>query len=197
MPPLYIGVLGSTRGTCLESIIIAIETGNLNATIEIVVSNKVDAPILERARRHGIEAHFLDPVGQTREEFDAKITRLLQDKKVDLIILIGYMRLLSPSFVARWKNKIMNIHPSLLPAFAGGMDLNVHRAVLASGTKETGCTIHFVDEGVDTGKIIVQNKCSVMDSDTPETLKSRVQALEGAAFIEAIKWFQSKQNANL
>lgn len=91
----------------------------------------------------------------------------------------------------------MNIHPSLLPAFAGGMDLNVHRAVLASGTKETGCTIHFVDEGVDTGKIIVQNKCSVMDSDTPETLKSRVQALEGAAFIEAIKWFQSKQNANL
>ena len=155
-----------------------------------MISNKPDAYILERARRHGIEAHFLDPAGKTREAFDEAVMKTLDEKKIDLVLLIGYMRFLSPCFVARWRSHVMNVHPSLLPAFAGGMDMNVHQAVLDAGVTETGCTIHYVDEGADTGPIIVQKKCSVDPEDTVETLKAKVQTLEGEAFIEAIQSFQ-------
>jgi formyltetrahydrofolate-dependent phosphoribosylglycinamide formyltransferase len=120
------------------------------------------------------------------------ILRTLKEKNIDLVLLIGYMRILSPAFVSEWRNKIMNVHPSLLPAFAGGMDLNVHQAVIDARMIETGCTIHFVDEGADTGPIIVQKKCSVDAWDTPDTLKTKVQQLEGEAFVEAIQMFQQK-----
>jgi formyltetrahydrofolate-dependent phosphoribosylglycinamide formyltransferase len=181
---LKMAVLGSTRGTDMEAIIDAIEEGQLAATIDIVISNKPNAYILERAGNHKIPSVCL-----LREE---DMLRTLQEKNIDLIILIGYMHILSPVFVGKWRNKIMNVHPSLLPAFAGGMDLDVHQAVLNSGIKETGCTIHFVDEGADTGPIIVQKKCSVDALDTPETLKVKVQQLEGEAFVEAIQMFQSR-----
>lgn len=186
--PLKLGILGSTRGTDMQAIIDAIDRKELDAMIEIVVSNKPDAYILERAKRHGI------PTYQSRNESD--ILRALQEKKIDLILLIGYMRLLSPLFVNTWRNKIMNVHPSLLPAFAGGMDMNVHQAVLDARVKESGCTIHFVDEGADTGAILIQKKCAVDPYDTAETLKAKVQELEGAAFIEAIKWFQTNCMSN-
>ena len=114
----------------------------------------------------------------------------MDEKKVDLILLIGYMRILSAPFVNKYKNKILNVHPSLLPAFAGGMDLNVHEEVIKSGVKETGCTIHLVDEGVDSGKIILQKKCFVSPSDTTETLKKKVQKLEGSAWVEVLKRFE-------
>jgi len=108
-----------------------------------------------------------------------------------LILLIGYMRILSPTFTTKYKNKILNVHPSLLPKFAGGMDTNVHEEVLKAGEKETGCTIHLVDEGVDTGKIILQKSYQIKSADTPETLKQKVQKLEGEAFIEVIKNYKS------
>ena len=181
-----LAVLGSTRGTDLQAIIDAIKTGQLEASIEIVISNKADAYILERAKNHNLKAFFLDPKGLDREEYDTRLSTMLEQYRPDLILLIGYMKILSPEFVRRWKGKIWNVHPSLLPKFAGGINLNVHQAVLDAGEQETGCSIHEVDEGVDTGKIILQKKCSVESSDTADTLKAKVQKLEGEAFIEAI-----------
>jgi len=187
---LRLAVLGSTRGTDMQAIIEAIKKGELNASIEVVISNKPDAYILERAKNNELEAVFINQKDKTREQFDEEILKILDEKKVDLILLIGYMRILSAPFTQKYKNKIMNVHPSLLPAFAGGMDLNVHEEIIKAGVKETGCTIHYVDEGVDTGKIILQKKCSVLPTDTPETLKERVQKLEGEAWVEIIKNFK-------
>ena len=181
-----LGILGSTRGTDMLALIKAIENQQLNARIEIVISNKKDAIILERARQHNLNAEFVDPAQLTRELYDQKISEVLHSHQVDLVILIGYMRILSNEFVNTWRNKIINVHPSLLPAFAGGMDGNVHQAVLNSGVKETGCTVHYVTEEVDAGPILVQKKCPVLPSDTVDSLKERVQKLEGEALVEAI-----------
>jgi phosphoribosylglycinamide formyltransferase-1 len=186
---IKLAVLGSTKGTDLQAIIDAIRDGQLQASVDIVISNKPDAYILERAQHHGIETQYVDQRGKTREAFDQEVLNILTEKQVDLVLLIGYMRLLSPLFVNAWRNKILNVHPSLLPAFAGGMDLNVHQAVLDAHVKETGCTVHIVDEGADTGPIVVQKKCTVDPGETVETLKAKVQALEGEAFIEAIQQF--------
>jgi phosphoribosylglycinamide formyltransferase-1 len=189
--PIRLAVLGSTRGTDLQAIIDAIKSGLLKAEIVCVISDKKDAYILERAKQHGIEALFINPKGLTREEYDKLIMdEIEKHSPVDLILLIGYMRILSNQFVKKYKWRIINIHPSLLPAFAGGMDLNVHKAVLDYGVKVTGCTLHFVDEGVDTGPIILQKPVMVDDDDTPETLKAKVQKAEQEVLIEAIKLFQ-------
>jgi len=188
---LRIGVLGSTRGTDLEGIFKAIDEGRLrDVEIACVISNKRDAYILERARQRGVEAIFIDPKGKDRETYDKEVSAELDKRGVDLILLIGYMRILSPWFVNKYRWRIMNIHPSLLPAFAGGMDLEVHKAVLDYGVKVTGCTLHFVDEGVDTGPIILQKAVPVEEDDTPETLKPKVQKAEQEIIIEAIKLFQ-------
>ncbi len=187
---IHLAVLGSTRGTDLQTIINAIESSALDAKIEIVISNKSDAYILQRAREHNIEVIFIDPTNKTREQFDAEIIRILETKSIDLILLIGYMRILSAPFIQKYPNRIVNVHPSLLPAFAGGMNTDVHAQVLASGVRETGCTVHFVDEGVDTGKIILQKRCAVEPTDTVESLKNKVQKLEGEALIEVIKNFK-------
>jgi len=191
--PLRIAVLGSTRGTDLQAIIDSIREGKLYAEIVCVISNKKDAYILERARMNGIEAIFLDPKGLSREEYDRIVIRELEKREpIDLILLIGYMRILSKVFVDRFRWRILNIHPSLLPAFAGGMDLEVHKAVLDYGVKVTGCTLHFVDEGVDTGPILIQKVVDVSDDDTSVTLKAKVQKKEQEALIEAIRIFQEK-----
>lgn len=191
MGKLRIGVLGSTRGTDLEGIFKAIDEGRLrDVEIACVISNKRDAYILERARQRGVEAIFIDPKGKDRETYDKEVSAELDKRGVDLILLIGYMRILSPWFVNKYRWRIMNIHPSLLPAFAGGMDLEVHKAVLDYGVKVTGCTLHFVDEGVDTGPIILQKAVPVEEDDTPETLKPKVQKAEQEIIIEAIKLFQ-------
>lgn len=184
---IRLGVLGSTRGTNLLSIAEAIEAKQMHASVSIVISNKADALILSRGKHLGFATEYVDPVGLSREAYDQKISALLLDHQVDLVVLIGYMRILSSPFVAAWRDKIINIHPSLLPAFAGKMDLEVHRAVIESQVKETGCTVHYVTEAVDEGPILLQKKCPVFPSDTPETLKQRVQTLEGAALVEAIE----------
>ena len=189
--PIRIAVLGSTRGTDLQAVIDAIESGRLNAEIVCVISNRKKAYILERARKHGIRAVFISSKGLSREEYDKKLLEeLKKHSPVDLILLIGYMRILSSLFVRRYRWRIMNIHPSLLPAFAGGMDLEVHKAVLDYGVKVTGCTLHFVDEGVDMGPIILQKPVLIDEDDTPETLKPKVQKAEQEVIIEAIQLFQ-------
>lgn len=197
---LHLIVLGSTRGTDMQAIIDAIKNGELDAKIEIVISNKPDAYILERARQNGIEAVYVgikkDGVKKMRQGFDAKVLKILEQKPVDLVLLIGYMRILSPLFIQKFKGRIFNVHPSLLPAFAGGMDMDVHAEVLKAGVRETGCTVHIVDEGVDTGPVVIQKKCPVEAEETAETLKAKVQALEGEALIEAIKFFKYDEHQN-
>ncbi len=191
--PLKIAVLASTKATDLQRIIDEINAGNLNAKIEVLISDKKDAYALTRAEQNNIEAIFLDPKGLTREEYDKKIMEILEAKNVDLILLIGYMRILSKDFVRKYKNRIMNIHPSLLPAFGGGMDKEVHKAVLERGCKITGCTLHFVDESVDGGPIIIQKSCEVDKNDTVDTLKAKVQKLEQDALVEGIKLFSENK----
>ncbi len=189
MSKLRIGVLASTRGTDLQAIIDEIEAGRLDAEVSIVVSNKEDAYALERARKHGIKAVYLDSRGKTREEFDRDVMELLEKEGVEVIALIGYMRLLSREFVQKYMNRIMNVHPSLLPAFAGGMDENVHKTILEHGAKVSGCTIHFVDEGADTGPIILQEAVPVEEDETVDSLKEKVQAAEKKLFPEALRLF--------
>lgn len=186
---INIGVLASTKASDLQGVIDAIEAGKLEAKISVLISNKKDAYCLERAKKHNIKAVFIDGKGKEREDFDKEVAKVLKENKVKLILLIGYMRYLSKWFVNKYRNKIMNIHPSLLPAFAGGMDLNVHEEILKHGCKVTGCTLHFVDEGADTGPIIAQKAIPILENDTADTLKEKVQKLEQECIIEGIKLF--------
>lgn len=184
---LKVGVLGSTRGTALQGILDAIGAGALDAEIVLVVSDKKSASILDRAEKHGVPALFLDPSGLKREAYDAQVSSALHEFGVELVLLIGYMRIVSAKFVETWKGRLLNVHPSLLPAFGGLMNQKVHEAVLAAGVRETGCTIHQVTEEVDGGPIVLQKKCPVLSGDTVEMLKDRVQALEQSAFVEVLQ----------
>lgn len=192
-----IAVLASTRGTDLQAIIDEIKAKKLKVDLACVISNVVDCYALQRARDQGFDGIFIDPKEKTREEFDREMAKILDERNVDLIVLVGYMRVLSTWFVRHFKNRIINVHPALLPKFGGKnfYGQNVHEAVLAAKEKETGMTIHFVDEGVDTGKIIVQKKVTVDPADTPETLKAKVQALEKKWYPEVIKQFVKGQIA--
>ncbi len=184
---LKVGVLVSGRGSNLQAIIDASEAGRIGAVVAIVISDVADAFALQRARTHGIEAAFVDPrLFKTRESFDSAIIDLLRKREVDLVCLAGFMRLLSPHFVREFRNRIMNIHPALLPAFPG---LHAQRKALQHGTKISGCTVHFVDEGTDTGPIIIQAVVPVLDDDTEETLSARILAYEHNIYPRAIQLF--------
>ncbi|MBU0727220.1 phosphoribosylglycinamide formyltransferase [Patescibacteria group bacterium] len=189
-----LGVLGSTKGTDLQAIIDAIGQKMLDATIEVVISNSSNAYILERAENHNIPNFFVSHLDKNRDEFDGEMSAILKVYEVDLILLIGFMRILSAKFCREWKDRILNVHPSLLPKYAGGMDTNVHEEVIKNKDTETGCTIHYVTDKVDNGPILIQKKCSVDKNDTSYSLKKKVQALEGIAFIDAIKLFQKEIN---
>jgi phosphoribosylglycinamide formyltransferase-1 len=191
---IRLGILGSTNGTDLQAILDAISKKVLNANVSVVISNRKNAYILERVQSYNIPNYFISHKGLTRQEFDYKITKWLKRYNVDLILLIGYMRILSKNFCLEWKDKILNVHPSLLPKYAGGMDNDVHKKVLKNNDSETGCTIHFVTEELDAGPILVQKKCVVEVNDTPSSLKKRVQKLEGQAFLEAINLIQNNKN---
>ena len=188
---LRVGVLGSTRGTALQGILDAIAAGTLAVDLVLVVSDRAAAPILDRARACGVPAHFLDPAGMSREAYDARVAEALQESGAQLVLMIGYMRIVSAAFVEAWRGRLLNVHPSLLPAFGGMMDKSVHEAVLAAGVAETGCTIHQVTEDVDAGPIVLQRRCPVLPGDTADTLKARVQALEQAAFVEVLKGWRA------
>jgi len=183
---INIGVLGSTKGTDLQAILDAIHSKKLSATVSTVISNRKNAYILDRAKDHSVPFYFISHKGKDRKDFDAEMTEVLKKHEVDLVLLIGFMRILSSSFCREWRDRILNVHPSLLPKYAGGMDTNVHEEVLKNKDKETGCTIHFVTDELDSGPILIQKKCAVEEGDTVETLKSKVQTLEGEAFLEAI-----------
>ncbi|MBK53877.1 MAG: phosphoribosylglycinamide formyltransferase [Candidatus Marinimicrobia bacterium] len=192
---LKLAVLGSTRGTDLDAIVSAIDEGILNATIKLVISNKENAYILKRAEKNNIKSMFLSDYSVTREEYGNLLNKIFIDNNVDIVLLIGFMRILSKSFCKKWDNKILNVHPSLLPKYAGGINNNVHRDVLKNKDSETGCTIHYVTANVDSGPILIQKKCEVQPGDTIESLKDRVQDLEGQAFIEALHLIENKNYA--
>ena len=183
---IKLGILGSTNGTDLQAIFEAEKTKKLNAKVNVVISNKENAYILKRAKNHGVPAVFINHKNKKRKDFDSEISIELKKNNIDLILLIGFMRILSAEFCNAWQGKILNVHPSLLPKYSGGMDINVHDEVIANGDKESGCTIHFVTEELDSGPILIQRKCKVINGETAETLKSKVQHLEGLAFVEAI-----------
>ena len=184
---IRLGVLGSTKGSDLQAVLDAIHNDALDAAVVVVISNRENSYILERARNHNIPDVFVPHTGRTRNEFDQEISATLLKHNADLVLLIGFMRILSEEFCRKWQDRLLNVHPSLLPKYAGGVDTNVHEKVLRNGDMETGCTIHFVTEEVDAGPILIQKKCVVTRADTVESLKKKVQQLEGVAFIEAIE----------
>ena len=191
---IRLGVLGSTRGTDLEAILSAINNKKLAAEVSVVISNRENAYILARAKNHNVPAFFISHKDKSREEFDKNVTTILKQYNVELVLLIGFMRILSAEFCQAWRDRVLNVHPSLLPKYAGGMDMNVHEEVLKNGDRETGCTIHFVTETVDGGPVLVQKRCTVETNETMATLKLKVQALEGGAFIEAIQLIQNNKH---
>ncbi len=179
-----IGILLSGRGSNFEAIARNIASGQIpNARIAIVISNKPDAGGLETARRLGLTALVIPSKGKDREQHDREVVAALKESKVDLICLAGYMRLLSPWFVQQFPHRILNIHPSLLPSFPG---LEAQQQAFAYGVKVAGCTVHFVDEELDHGAIIVQKTVSVMDGDDEHTLAERILKQEHIAYSEAI-----------
>jgi phosphoribosylglycinamide formyltransferase-1 len=180
-----LGILLSGRGSNFLAIADSVAAKRIpDARIAIVISNRSDAPGIEIARQRGLPTLVIPSKGKLREEHDRASVSALQEKKVDLICLAGYMRLLSPWFVQQFPLKILNIHPSLLPAFPG---LEAQEQAFAFGVKVTGCTVHFVDEELDHGAIIVQKTVAVLDSDDERTLSARILEQEHIAYIEAIR----------
>lgn len=179
-----IGVLISGRGSNFEALAASVNAGRIpGAEIAIVLSNREDAPGLDRARARGIPARGIASKGLEREAFDRQIAAALEEKRVDLVCLAGYMRLLSPYFVRAFPNRILNIHPSLLPAFPG---LEAQRQALEHGAKFTGATVHFVDEQLDAGRIIIQAVVPVENGDTVDTLSARILVEEHRIYTEAV-----------
>lgn len=184
---LPIGVLISGGGTNLQAIIDTIESGKLDAKIEVVLSNKADAYGLERARKHGIPTDVLNHKNfSTREAFDQAVVASLGARGVELVVLAGFMRLLSPVFIKAYSNRIMNIHPALLPAFPG---LNVQQRAVDHGARFSGCTVHFVNEECDEGPIIMQAVVPVLPDDTGETLAARILIQEHRIYPRAIQLY--------
>src|SRR5712675_2072489 len=180
-----IGVLLSGRGSNFEALADSVGGGRLpGAEIAVVVSNREGAPGIDKAKEHGIPTRVIPSKGLERETYDRQVVAVLREQKVDLICLAGYMRLLSPHFVASFPNRILNIHPSLLPSFPG---LESQRQALEYGVKFAGCTVHFVDENLDAGPIVLQATVPVRDDDTEETLSSRVLAEEHRIYTEAVR----------
>jgi len=187
---LQLGILGSTRGSNLEPILTAMQSGKLDMQVAVIISDQADAAILQRAQRHGITHHALEEAkGTARETFDRAVHALLQQYQVDMVLMMGYMRIVSAWFCQQWSNRMLNAHPSLLPKHAGLIDLAVHQSVLDAGEQESGCTVHYVTAKVDAGAAVVQKCCPVFANDTAQTLKMRVQALEAEALVEALKHF--------
>lgn len=182
-----IGVLISGGGTNLQAIIDAVEAKKLDAQIRVVLSNKTDAYGLERAKKHGIATEALDHKSfASRENYDQAVVDLLQARGVDLVVLAGFMRLLSPVFVKAYSNRIMNIHPALLPAFPG---LHVQKKALEHGVRFSGCTVHFVNEECDEGPIIIQAVVPVYPDDTEENLAARILKQEHRIYPRAIQLY--------
>ena len=191
MSRVRLGVLASGRGSNLQAIIDAVESGIVQARVAVVISNKKDAQALERARIHGVPDVYLDPtryagMNDKREAYDRGILDILRKHEVDLVLLAGYMKIVTPVLIDAYRNHMMNIHPSLLPSFPG---LDAQKQALEWGAKVSGCTVHFVTEGVDEGPIIVQATVPVLEGDSPETLASRILVEEHAMYPRAVQLY--------
>lgn len=186
---MKIGILISGRGSNMVALVDAVKSGEIpGSEIAVVISDKPDAPGLEKARDRGVETVVIERRGRTREEHDAEIVAELRKKNVELVCLAGYMRLLSKDFIHAFENRIVNIHPSLLPAFPG---LDAQRQAFDHGVKISGCTVHFVNENLDAGPIILQRAVNVMDNETVETLSTRILEEEHKAYVEAVRRISS------
>ncbi len=188
---IRLGVLVSGRGSNLQAIIDAIEAGTLSAQISVVLSNKKDAVGLERARKHGLTHVFLDPkpfAGQpdSREAYDRAVLDVLRKHDVELVLLAGYMKIVTGVLVKAYENRMMNIHPSLLPSFPG---LDVQKKAIEHGCKIAGCTVHFVTEGVDEGPIIIQAAVPILEDDQPEALAARILEQEHKIYPRAVQLY--------
>jgi phosphoribosylglycinamide formyltransferase-1 len=188
---LLLGVLASGRGSNLQAVIDAIESGVLQARVAVIISNKKDAQALERARTHGVTDVFLDPtlyagMVDKREAYDRAVLDILRKHEVDLVLLAGYMKIVTPVLIDAYRHRMMNIHPSLLPSFPG---LEAQRQALDWGAKVAGCTVHFVTEGVDEGPIILQATVPVLERDSPETLAARILVEEHAIYPRAVQLY--------
>jgi phosphoribosylglycinamide formyltransferase 1 len=179
-----LGILLSGRGSNFEAIADSIKASRLQAQIALVISNRADAPGLESARRRGLTTRLIPSKGRVREEHDAEVVAALKEAGVDFVCLAGYMRLLSPEFIRAFPNRILNIHPSLLPAFPG---LAAQKQAIDHGVKISGCTVHFVDEHLDHGPIILQKSVPVLDTDDEHTLSARILEQEHIAYTEALR----------
>jgi phosphoribosylglycinamide formyltransferase 1 len=191
IPPLNLGVLASGRGSNFQSILNEIEKGRLHARVKILIADNPDAYATERAKKHGIEYLVIRPKEfRTKDEFYVKVTDELKKRDVELVVLAGFMRIVGTPLIDAFPNRIMNIHPALLPSFPG---LHGHEQAIDYGVKISGCTVHFVDKGMDTGPIIIQAAVPVYDNDTEETLSERILKLEHKIYPEAIRLFSENR----
>lgn len=188
MARIRVGVLASGRGTDFQSLVDARDRGELDVELAVLLCNVPGAPVLERARRAGVPATVVDhrPFGKDREAFEREAVKVLREHRVDLVVFAGFMRIVTKYLVSEFPNRIMNIHPSLLPAFPGA---HAHRDVLAAGAKVSGCTIHFVDASVDGGPFILQRAVPVLEGDTEETLEARILEWEHRLLPMAVRLF--------
>lgn len=188
---INIGVLASGRGTNLQAIINAIKENKIEGKISIVISDNKDAYALKRAKENQIKAYYIDFTGfKNREEYDKRIVEYLRKEEVDLVVLAGYMKILSPYFVKAFQHRIINIHPALLPSFPG---LHAQRQAIKYGVKISGCTVHFVDEGVDSGPIILQKAVEVDDGDDEESLAKKILQQEHQILVRAIQLISERR----
>jgi len=188
---MEMAVLASGNGSNFQAIIDASTRGELpNANIKLLIVNKKDAYAIKRAKKHNIPYYLIESKNKERDEFDLEILNILEKNKIDVVALAGFMRILSPNFVKEYRNRIINIHPSLLPLFPGA---HAHRDAIESGAIKSGCTVHFVDEGIDTGPIILQESVSIDKEDTEETLAMKILPLEHKLFPKAIGLLTSQK----
>jgi phosphoribosylglycinamide formyltransferase 1 len=189
---MKIGILISGRGSNMVAIVDAVQSGEISdSEVAVVISDKPDAAGLAKATERGIETAVIERKGQTREEQDREIAAELHKHNVELVCLAGYMRLLSPWFVSQFPNRIINIHPSLLPDFPG---LDAQQQAVEAGVKITGCTVHFVDEHLDNGPMILQREVEVLNNDTVETLSARILEQEHKLYVDAVKQIVLSRN---
>ena len=182
---MKIGILISGRGSNMVALVDAVKSGEIpDSEVAVVISDKPNAAGLEKARERGVETIVIERRGRSREEHDAEMIAELRNRDIELVCLAGYMRLLSKDFIHAFPDKIVNIHPSLLPAFPG---LNVQQQAIDAGAKTSGCTVHFVNEDLDAGPIILQRTVEVKDDDTAETLAERILEREHGAYVEAVR----------
>jgi len=188
---MEVAVLASGRGSNFQSIIDASNRGEIpNANIKLLIVNKKNAYAIERAKKHNIPHYLVESKNKERTEFDLEMLEILHVNKIDIIVLAGFMRILSTDFVNKYKNKIINIHPSLLPLFPGA---HAHRDTIRAGVTESGCTVHFVDNGVDTGPVIIQKTVTIDKNETEETLANKILPLEHQIFPKALDLLTSQK----